>query len=578
MTFFKKKVSEKDKTSLRINALFLGIVALVLVVVVRLVFLQILNYQDLSAKAENQRDFSSVVSPERGRIFLVDRFNKTTQLAANGSEYSVYAVPKDVEDKEAFSKSVSDLLEVDYETLLLRVSKDNDPYEPVKSLVSEEKKIELEALGLSGLGFKEIKRRMYPQGSLASHVSGFLSAKNNEGIGQYGIEEFYDENLAGRAGFISGELDSFGANVINEDASSFQAINGDYIFLSIDPNVQFKIEDELKNVAEKYKAESGSIIVMEPSSGRILGMANYPSFDPNNYSSVESISIFKNKAVSSQYEPGSIMKPITMAIGIDAGVITPETTYEDKGFVTMSGYTMRNYNGKANGVKTMTEVLEMSLNTGTVFVSQKIPKDIFRQYMKDFGFGQKTGIDLPVEAKGDIRNLEKNREINFATASFGQGVATTPIQMLSSISVIANGGKLMKPRLVDQIFKANGSKTYVNSEEIRRVISEETAEKVKKMLVSVVKNGFDKAEVPGYFVAAKTGTAQIPSTDGKGGYSDEVIHSFIGFAPAYDARFSVLVILEKPQDVKYASQSLTGTFREVMKYLLNYYEVKPDYK
>ncbi len=572
-----KRENRSGDLSGRINFLFFSIVFLVFIIIIRLVFLQIVNYENYAVKAEDQRDFSTVVLPERGKIFLVDRFGNSTQLATNGSNYSVYAIPKEIENKEEFARVVSEMVGVDYEVLFARVSKKDDPYEPVKSLVSEEKKNELEALGFSGLGFKEIKRRVYPHGALASHVSGFLSMRDKKGVGQYGIEEYYNESLAGKEGYVSGEVDSLGSGLIDEEKDSYPAINGDHIFLSIDPNVQFKIEDELKNVVDKWNAESGSIVVMEPSTGRILGMANYPNFDPNKYSEVESISVFKNKIISSQYEPGSIMKPITMAIGIDTGVVTPNTEYEDKGYVSMSGYTIRNYDGKANGVKTMTEVLEKSLNTGTVFVVEQIEKDTFREYMKNFGFGERTGIDLPVEVKGNIRNLETNRDINFATASFGQGVAVTPIQMISAISAIANGGVLMKPKVVDQIFSANGSKKYIQSKKIRRVISEDTANKVKKMLVSVVENGFDKAQIPGYFVGGKTGTAQIPSPDGKG-YSDEVIHSFVGFAPAYDAKFSVLVILEKPQDVKYASQSLTETFREVVRYLLNYYEIPPDYK
>ncbi|MEK7453120.1 MAG: penicillin-binding protein 2 [Patescibacteria group bacterium] len=557
--------------------LFILILFLSSIVIVRLAYLQILKHDTFSETAEEQREFSSVLEPERGKIFLIDKFGLSNELATNGSEYSVFAIPKDILNKDFFAKNISEILGIDYNALLKRISKEDDPYEPIKSIVSEEKKNELKGLNLPGLGFKEKKRRIYPNGNLVSHVSGFLSMKSEKEIGQYGIEEFYNENLSGRDGFVSGEKDSLGFNIIDQNPQSYPAINGDYIFLSLDPNVQFEIESELKKVVEKWSAKSGSIIVMEPSSGRILGMANYPDFDPNDYSQVKDISTFTNSSVSSQYEPGSIFKPITMAIGIDTNVVSPDTTYEDKGFLSISGYTIKNYDGKVHGVNTMTQVLEKSLNTGTVFVSNKIPKDNFLDYLKKFGFGEKTGINLPVEAKGDIRNLDSKREINFATTSFGQGVAVTPIQMITAMSVIANGGILVKPHVVDQILHANGSKKYIEIENIRRVIREQSAKKVQKMLVSVVENGFDKAKVPGYFIAGKTGTAQIPSSDGKG-YSDETIHSFIGFAPAYNARFIVLVKLDEPKGVQFASVSLTSVFREVINYLLTYYEVNPDFK
>jgi cell division protein FtsI/penicillin-binding protein 2 len=569
---FKKNISHHW----RINVLFIFILLISSSVAARIFYLQVLSYDDFIVQAEDQREFSSVLLPERGKVYMVDRFGVSTQLATNGNEYSIYAIPKDIKNKEDFAKKVSELLEIDYDTLFRRISKKDDPYEPIKSIISKEKKIELEELKLSGIGFKVTKRRAYPNNNLASHLSGFLSDRNKNGIGQYGIEEYYNKELSGKPGFVSGEKDSFGRDLLSKDKQSYSAINGDLIFLSVDPNVQFKIEDKLKSLVERWNAESGSVIVMEPSSGRILGMVNYPNFDPNNYSSVENISDFTNKAVSGQYEPGSIFKPITMAIGIDAGAITPDTTYEDKGYLSISGYTIKNYDEKVHGVNTMTEVLEKSLNTGTVFAVNKISKNTYFDYIKKFGFGEKTGVDLPAEANGDIRNLAKNRDINYATASFGQGIAVTPLQMLSAISVIANGGKLIKPRVVDQILHANGSKKYLETEEKRRVISKETAEKVEKMMVSVVENGFDKAKIPGYFIAGKTGTAQIPSKDGKG-YSEDTVHSFIGFAPAYDAKFALLFKLDKPKDVRFASQSLTEPFKEIMEYLLHYYEVSPDY-
>lgn len=575
--FFKRLNIEKNKNNKRINFIFYFFILLFILIVARLADLQILRHNFFLTQAKEQRDFSSVLPAIRGSIFSVDRFGEAISLAINKNTYAAYAIPNDISEREEFAKKISEILKVDYEVLLKRISKDDDPYEPIQqSAVSEELKSEIEKLNIKGIGFKTNQGRFYPNGTLASHLTGFLSFKNMEGIGQYGLEEFYDKILAGKSGFISGEQDSLSANLIGQNEESYEAIDGGSVFLTIDSNVQHEIESRLQEVIEKWDAESGSVIVMEPSTGRVLGMANYPNFDPNIYAEAQDIGVFSNQAVSGQYEPGSIFKPITMAIGLDTNAVTPDMTYEDKGQLSISGYTIKNYDGKVHGVNTMTQVLEKSLNTGTVFVAEKIPKETYFNYIKNFGFGEKTNINLPAEIRGNLNNLKTNRDINYATASFGQGIAATPIQMITAISALANKGKLVKPRIVDKIQHQNGSKEFLKTEVVRQVISEKTADKIVSMLVSVVENGFDKAKIPGYFVAGKTGTAQIPNIAGKG-YSDETIHSFVGFAPAYDARFVVLIKLDKPKGVQFASVSLTSVFRDIMAYLLHYYEVQPNY-
>jgi len=304
-------------------------------------------------------------------------------------------------------------------------------------------------------------------------------------------------------------------------------------------------------------------------------LANYPDFNPNEYAKVEDISFFKNSAVSDQFELGSVFKPITMAMGMEEKAVAPDTTYEDKGIVSIGSWYIQNSDGKAYGTRTMTQVLERSLNTGVVFVQQKISKDNFKKYVKNFGFGDKTGVDLSGEAAGDTRNLKTNGDIEFANMSFGQGIAVTPIQMISAISALANGGVLMKPRVVDEKIYADGERQITPSIEAGRVVSKETALALTKMLVSVVENGYDKAKVPGYLVAGKTGTAQIPEK-GKKGYSEDTIHTFVGYAPAYSPRFSVLIKLDRPRGVRFAAESLTPVFSDIMSYLLSYYEVPPD--
>jgi len=373
--------------------------------------------------------------------------------------------------------------------------------------------------------------------------------KGDEKVGQYGVEGFYDDEL--KSGWTQ------------------------KLILSLNPEVQFKIEEKLKEMVEKWGASGGSVVVIEPSTGRLLGLANYPDFNPNEYAKVEDISFFKNSAVSDQFELGSVFKPITMAMGMEEKAVAPDTTYEDKGIVSIGSWYIQNSDGKAYGTRTMTQVLERSLNTGVVFVQQKISKDNFKKYVKNFGFGDKTNIDLSGEASGDARNLKTNGDIEFANMSFGQGIAVTPIQMISAVSALANGGILMKPRVVDEKIYADGERQITPSIEAGRVVSKETALALTKMLVSVVENGYDKAKVPGYLVAGKTGTAQIPEK-GKKGYSEDTIHTFVGYAPAYSPRFSVLIKLDRPRGVRFAAESLTPVFSDIMSYLLSYYEVPPD--
>ncbi|MDD5590238.1 MAG: penicillin-binding transpeptidase domain-containing protein, partial [Candidatus Portnoybacteria bacterium] len=288
----------------------------------------------------------------------------------------------------------------------------------------------------------------------------------------------------------------------------------------------------------------------------------------------EDIDIFLNPVTQKLFEPGSIFKPITMAAGLDTAKITPETTYVDTGAVQIGGYTIKNAAERNYGLSSMTKVLEKSINTGAVFVERQTGEENFKKYVEAFGFDRPTGIDLAGESSGNISNLKSGREINFATASFGQGIAVTPIQMASAISVIANGGKLMKPYLVDKIVYPDGQEKKTEPIMTRQVVSERTAAKLTAMLVSTVRNGYDKIKLDRYFVAGKTGTAQIPSPDG--GYSDEYIHSFVGYAPAYDPKFLIFIKMDKPAGITFASDSLSPVFADMAQYLLNYYEVPPE--
>ena len=492
-------------------------------------------------------------SRERGEIFLQDRFSVRTPLAMNKDFYTITADPRHVVDREAAARSLAEILAVPHESVRSKLLKENDPYEVLAAKVPSEIAERIKDLKLDGIHFEEERGRYYPYQRMASHITGFLGVRGDGRAGQYGLEGFYDDELRDEGG-------------------------PEKLVLSIDPNIQFKIEDSLRHVLEKWEASSGSVIVMDPATGKIFGMANYPDFNPNEYSKTEDASLFINSSTSGQFELGSVFKPIVMAIGVNEKVITPETTYEDTGQVAISGYTIRNFDGKAHGIKTMTEVLENSLNTGLVFVQQKIPKETMRAYIAQFGFGAKTGIDLQGEAKGDVSNLRKDKDLEFATAAFGQGISMTPLQMITAFSAIANKGILMKPEIADKKVFRNGTEIAVDPVAVRRVITQDTASALTKMLVSTVENGYDTAKIKGYFVAGKTGTAEI-SDQATGKYLlDETLHTFVGYAPAYHPSFSVLIKIDRPKGVRFASSSLAPVFADIMSYLLTYYEIPPDLK
>jgi cell division protein FtsI/penicillin-binding protein 2 len=365
------------------------------------------------------------------------------------------------------------------------------------------------------------------------------------------LEKFYNEKL-------SGVFEK------SDDAVSDIPVAGEDLLVGMDLNIQKEAELVMAKLVANSRSESGTVIVQDPKTGKILAMGSLPNFDPNNYSAAKMDS-YINPAVEKVYEPGSVFKVLTMAAGIDSGKITPDTTYNDTGSVKLSGYTIRNWDGKAHGKVTMTNIIEKSLNTGTAYAEKLIGHTIFADYIKKFGFGEKTGIDLPGEVRGDLRNINpKSSAVAFANAAFGQGVSVTPLQLITSISAIANGGLLMKPYL----------NLEIGSQEVRRVISEDTAKKVTSMMVSAVDKG-KLASIEGYTVAGKTGTAQVPDLK-RGGYTDRVIDTYTGFAPASNPRFTILIKIDEPEGAPLAGETVVPAFKELAKFLLQYYSVPPD--
>ncbi len=569
----------------RIYLLLVVVLLLSSGVLTRLFILQILQYDYYNALAQGQHQLYQTLFPERGEIFMQDLSSKQRDnqehfcpLAINKEFQQVYLVPKDIpqEKKEELINQLVEILDLDKEIISQRIDKPGDPYEPLKHKVSQEVAQQIKDLDIKGVDLASETWRYYPNKTLASHLTGFVGIIKEKKVGQYGLEGYYEDELKGQPGFLTGEKDIAGYWIPSLNRQVEPAQNGAKLVLTIDENIQFKAEKELKQVIEKWGAESGTIIVMESETGAIRAMVNLPAFDPNEYNKVEDINLFLNPAIQEVYEPGSVFKPITMAAALDVGRISPSTVYQDKGQVRIKGSVIRNVDGKIYNNQNMTQVLEKSLNTGAVYVQQLVGEEIFQDYVERFNFHQPTGIDLKGEINGDISNLYTGREINLATISFGQGITVTPLGLVTAIGAIANHGKLMRPYVVEKIVHSDGHEEITQPKEISQVISPETSETLTKMLVSVVENGYGKpARVAGYDIAGKTGTAQMADLE-TGGYSEDIIHSFIGYAPAFEPEFVILIKLDKPEGIRFASDSVGPVFRRLAKYLFDYLEIPPQ--
>jgi len=522
--------------------------------IINLYKLQIEKGSYYSAQAASQNRLAGFLEPQRGNIYFTDRNDNIIPAAINKAYPLIFAVPKEIETPLLMADALQSIIGLDKSTIFKMLTKSEDEYELLARKASLGQIEKTRELNLKGIYVEEEDLRFYPFKNFASHLLGFvgLSAEDGQPAGKYGLEFFYDGKLRGESGRL-------------ENNQIIKPIAGDDIYLTIDSNIQTRAEEVLFNLAQKYKAEKGIVIVQEPKTGKILALGVYPYFDPNNYADY-SIDNFLNPAIQALYEPGSVMKVITMAAGIDSHKFTPDTTVYDSGSLTLDGRTIKNWDNKAHGKVTMTEVIEQSINIGAAYAGKLIGKDLFYNYLVKFGFGEKTGIGLPGEINGNLSNLKSSfRDINFANAAFGQGVAVTPIQMINAFSVIANGGVLMKP--------------YLNQAEkpsvVRRVISEEAARQVIQMMMSAVRKA-TIAQIPKFDIAGKTGTAQIPNLK-QGGYLDEFIHNFIGFAPAFDPRFTVLIRIDKPEGAPLAGLTVVPAFRELAEFILNYYNVPPDH-
>lgn len=565
----------------RLTFLSLGIFLLAALIVVRLFYLQIVQHSKYETMAQNQHLTEQDLLPNRGEVLIHDYQTSQDALypvAVNKKFYLAIAIPNLVKNPKAYAKALAPILEMDEQTLLDNLSKDDDVYEPLKHKVDESKKKQVEDLKLDGIRFEEEIFRYYPEADNLSQILGFVGYKGDDLVGRYGVEGFWDKELAGQKGTFTFERDALGRLIPLATRVKADQQNGADIVLTLDRSIQFTACNALREAVEKYGAENGTVVIEDPKTGAILAMCNWPSYDNNNYQAITDYNLFNNLAVSEPYESGSMIKGITIASALDLGKITPDTTYEDTGEVDIGGYKIRNSDNKAHGFKNMTEVLEASLNTGAIFAARSIGAAALYQYFKRFGFGEKKDIGLTSEKTGDISSLARGKEIDMATASYGQGFMVTPLEIVSAFSAVANGGKMMKPYIIEEVKYANGKNVKTEPQLVRQVIADKTAITLSAMLGSVVKFGHaQSAAIPGYYIAGKTGTAQVVDPVTKKYSVDRTIQSFVGFAPLDNPRFVMLTKLTYPKN-EWAESSVAPLFKTIGEFLLNYLKVPPSYQ
>ena len=552
----------------RAKILFCFFILIFFLIIARLFWWQVISSDKLTAMADSQYAQTLSLPAKRGEIFSNDGF----PLVTNQQAFLLFAETKKINDL-AFNLKLAKILEVSEASISAKISPDLFWVALAHKIPNEQAK-EIKKLNLAGVGLSPEAQRFYPEASTSAHLLGFLgSDENGKEKGYFGLEGYYDRELAGREGVLRQEKDVWGNPILFGTQNEQKAVDGRSLNLYLDRNIQYLVENKLKNAMEKYGAKSGSVIVMDPVTGGILAMATLPNFDPGKFGEFSG-DVYKNPVVSDSYEPGSTFKVVIMASAVDAGLVKANDLYDDSGPVKIGDYYIRTWNDQYIGKETATQIIEHSSNTGMVWVGKKLGKNRLLSYLDKFGFNQQTGIDLEGEAEINPRPKADWGEIDLATASFGQGIAVTPIQMLQAVNVIAGGGKLVKPLVVASVIDSNGKKIAIEPKIIRQVIKSETAEVIKKMMVAAVENGEAKwAKVKGYKIAGKTGTAQIPIA---GHYDPTKTNAtFVGFAPADKPRFTMLVKLTEPASSPWAAETAAPLFFDIARELFNYYGISP---
>jgi stage V sporulation protein D (sporulation-specific penicillin-binding protein) len=570
----------RSELKLRLRILSGVFVCIALLLALRLYFVQIVHGDEYRESALGQYVSAEPDTGERGSILFTTKDGAQVAAAVMQTGWRLAINPKLVSDSDATYAALNSIVSIDRERFFASAAKKSDPYEEVGFRISDKDASAIREKALPGLILARDQWRFYPARELAANTVGFVGYKDDVKTGVYGLEKQYNLTLAihtsGTAMNPFAELFANAQALLSLNPASHEGS----IITSIEPNVERQLENTLDAVVRTYTPRLAGGIVMDPVTGEILAMATRPTFDPNTYNTVDDPAAFSNPLVEGRYELGSIMKPLTVAAGIDSGAITEKSTYNDTGCINVSTYKVCNFDGKARGVVPMQEVLSQSLNLGVSYVATTMGFPTFTRYMQAYGFDSKTGIDLPNEVQGDLSPLGKGSgpAVNYDTASFGQGISVSPVEMIRALSGLANGGTLPNPHVVTGIKFEDGITRSIALSRGDQVLQPASARAVTNMLVEV----YDKALLKGelkqdhYSIAAKTGTAQIPKPGGGYHGDNRYLHSFFGYFPAHDPKFIVFLFAIEPHGQEYASATLARPFDEIARYLINYYQLPPD--
>lgn len=563
---------------LRIRLILALVVLVALLILVRLYFVQIVHGDEYAQKADRQFASGSSGLFDRGSIYFTRKDGTSISAATLATGFLIAINPQTLTNPEAAYAALAATASstLSRETFLAAAAKKNQVHVEVAHHLSAANGKTLAALGLPGVEVLRERWRYYPGGSLASQSVGIVSyGSGNTLTGQTGLEATYDGILS-RSGdsLYKNFFAELFSNVGNLLVDAKDAREGD-IVTTIEPEVQTRLEDDLAKVTTRYASVESGGIIMDPATGALIAIASYPSYDANNLQKVNG-TLLGNPLAEHVHEFGSIMKPVTMTAALDAGVITPASTYTDTGCITVNTRQICNWDLKARGVIPMKQIIIQSLNVGAAWLATQLGQETFRAYFTKV-FGQKTGIDLSNESGALLGNLSKPQQVGYDTAAFGQGIAVTPLQMIRALGAVANGGAMVPPHLVSAIRLNSGITRELDWGEAVPVFSAAAARETTEMMTELVDEKLENgtAKIPTMSVAAKTGTAQLTTPEG-GYYSDRFFHSFVGFFPSYSPRFIILLYTNDPKGVQYASETLDATFLDLVHFLIDYYAVPPD--
>ncbi|MFC1883765.1 penicillin-binding protein [Thermodesulfobacteriota bacterium] len=530
--------------------------------------LQVLEKDKLVSIAKNNYRWIVNIPPRRGAIY--DR--EGNELALSIEVKSVYAHPYKLRDKKKCARLISTILEKDYKAVLVKLKKPK-PFVWIERRIDPRKALKVMDLGLEGIGIVSETRRYYPAKQIAAHVIGF------SGIDQQGLEGLeleYDKQLKGPGRKLVQMRDAMARPFFTKGIES-PGSGPHHITLTIDKDIQYKAEQELKSAVASANAEGGHCVVVDPGTGEILAMAVFPDFNPNSFTRYEPFH-WRNRCITDCYEPGSTIKAFLLAASLQAGAVTPETKFDcEQGKLRIGRHVIHDV--KKQGILTVSEIIRRSSNIGAVKIGMKLKYEKFYEYLERLGFGMKTGIDLPGERSGLIRSVDEATTIDQANLFFGQGMSTTSLQMAMAISAIANGGKLMRPFVVKSVVDDSGREVIKNSPKMeRRVISEKTAKEVSRILEGVIAEGGTglRASIKGYRAAGKTGTAQKVDSATRGYSTDKYVSGFMGFVPVVHPKLAIVIMIDEPKGNPYGGVVAAPVFKEVVKWSLNKMGVSPQ--